>query len=193
MNRAAGDLDHRLAVDSFILFLPELLAQRDASEDRRAPSAGPRMIDAHIGTCRIAGRLHPDTGKLRPARNSNDGRFLGRLQEIARANGLPEESLIADPVLRLPETEGWPAFLWFDQLISPTTFEEIFRLYLPNPTGVEPDSRKTWSELLTFWGADRGRVVAVELQTVLGSDTRRWYLVLELSNQKARVLYRGAV
>jgi hypothetical protein len=58
--------------------------------------------------------------------------------------------------------------------------------------GEEAPRHATWSDLLTFWETSK-QALGLEITTSIQTDTRRWYVVVELDGDKVRVLYRGVV
>lgn len=184
-------LDHRLAVDSLLTFLPKLLAG-ESDRNHAGSTDDVKHVLLTVGRVRVECLARPENGKMRVADASSGKRELPQLQELARSNGLSEQSVVLRPIVESGETRDWPSFLWFDQLIAPRDFEQTFRWRHARKNDGEPHQRKTWSDLLTFWSTS-SQALGLEITTTIQADVRRWYVVVELSGDDVRVLYRGLV
>ncbi len=184
----ALDLDHELAVDSLIRHLPKLL--------EKAPAPGKetdrRLVQMTVGPCEVKCAVQAESEKLRVRGSTGEAGPTERLRQLARANELAEEEIKLRPIHRTKETEGWPSFVWFDQLVQPQSPNGVFRRQLQDQDPFKRDSEKVWSDLLTFWQAS-GRLMGLEVVTSIGPDIRRWYVVVALDGAKPQALFRGAM
>ena len=188
----ALDLDHRLAADSLLVALPKLLAQRSEGSEKDLINRDTIRLEAVIGSCHVRCAVRPESGKLYLGGRSTPDGYQENLRNLARTNGLPPENIAIRPILGTEETREWPKFLWFDQIVCPTELNEIFHWeVLTKEDEQNKSKRKTWSDLVTFWNA-RGRILALDLTTSIGTDMRRWYWVISVSEGRVEVLYRGA-
>lgn len=184
------DLDHKLAIDSLIAVLPRLLAQ-DAPATRSSPSDG-RRVTIDVGRVHVECDIRLEGGKQKLNGPSARDGAAARLVELARANGLPERSVSPRPVLETEKTREWPKYLWFDQMVAPREFEEVFRWRRIDKTQPAAAQKRVWSDLVTFW--DTGaQTRSLEVTTRIKADTRRWYLVVDVSDDGVRTVYRGAI
>lgn len=179
-------LDHRLAVDSLLAFLPDLL-RGSVEQNHAVPADGAKHLSLMVGPAQIECFARPENRKTRFAGGAQDTRMVAQLHELARSNGLSEQSVVLRPIVESDETRDWPSFLWFDQLIDPMEFEQTFRWM-----HVDSRQRKTWSDIITFWNTSKQGLI-LEISTTIHVDVRRWYVVVELAGDDVRVLYRGLV
>jgi hypothetical protein len=187
----ARDLDHRLAVESFLIFLPRLL---DAQQHPAQPAGGKRdkrHLELMFGNCHVRCEVAYEKGKLNLATASQE--TLPRLRALARSHGLSEADIKLRPVVQTNETPKLPTFVWFDQIVQATNFEEIFHRAIPGPTDQRPAERMTWSDLISFWDVGDSTVLALEVQTTMGIDIRQWYVVVLVDAENVKVLWQGMV
>lgn len=184
------DLDHQLALDSLLALLPDLLAENQAIPQPH-PDDG-RHIAMDVGQVHIECDVRPERGKLKLSDRSGGSADSPKLLELARANKLPEGDVLLRPVMETDETREWPKYLWFDQLVTPRGFEETFPWRWPDDKDPLSPQTRTWSDLLSFWGAGAG-TRSLQVTTSVKADIRRWYLVVESSENGVRTLYRGAI
>ena len=187
----ARDLDHELAVRSLIACLPQLRTspqeqQQSAETDPRTPP-----FTMRVGDCDVRCTLTTEAGKFHIGERSGGTSVIERLRGLAQAHQLPETSVQVREVQPSDASRGLPRLVWFDQLFAPAGFEEVFRMYVPGRAGPEP-RRKVWFDLVTFWDG-QGEVLALEVSTTIGSDVRNWYLVIDMVDGRAEVLYQGLV
>lgn len=184
-------LDHRLAVDSLLTFLPKLLeGESDRNHSGSADDA--KHLVLQVGAVRVECFAHPENIKMSVADGSLGNRILPRLRELAASNGLSEQSVVLRPIIESDETRDWPRYLWFDQIITPTTFEQIFRWRHAPMQGRDARARATWSDLLTFWKTSN-RALSLEITTSIQKDIRRWYVVVDLAGDEVRILFKGMI
>lgn len=188
---ASHALDHRLAVDSLLTFLHKLL---EGESDRHHSGTADAAIHIvlQVGTVRVECFAHPEEAKMRISDGAGGNRILPRLRELAVSNGLSEQSVVLRPIVESDATRDWPSYLWFDQLIAPTTFEQTFRWRHSPMQGRDARRHKTWSDLLTFWNTS-SRALSLEITTSIQKDIRRWYVVVDLAGDEVRVLYKGMI
>ncbi|MBI4716621.1 MAG: hypothetical protein HY763_02360 [Planctomycetes bacterium] len=191
--RASRDLDHRLAAESVLEVLPELLQRAKSNPAAPEASSATITIRVRVGACDVVGDVQSEAGKMRVTALAAD-EMTARLRTLAVRHGLPPEDILPRPITRGAGTEGWPSVVWFDQLVRPRRFEELFRMLpgddrragLATPTTV-------WSDLVTFWGDGRRPVYSVHLATAIGADLRRWYAICELTGGATKVLFLGSI
>gem|GEM_PF-2599050 len=184
------DLDHKLAVDSLITLLPQLLAQEGAAP--KPGSGDDQRVICSIGRVHVACTVRPEKLKQKLTEFPAGRGVAVRLGDLARSNGLPETSIAARPILETEETKEWPDFVWFDQIVAARGFEEVFHWRHSDQMQLAQPEKKVWSDLVTFWDAG-ARTRSLEVTTRVDADVRRWYLVVDLSEDDVRTLYRGAI
>ena len=193
VGRVASDLDHELAVDSFLVCLPSLLKQsQDTPGHGSAATPAVRTMELIIGRCHILCEARSEAGKQSvTSRGSNINSLL---RELARSNGLPLESIVLRPIAHPRGKKPWPEYFCFDQIIQPHEFEEIFHWRLSSSllakaSGLTP--RPTWSDLISLWHDGTGDTYGLTCVTTIGNDRRRWYVVCSISGDETKVLFRG--
>lgn len=193
MEWVANDLDHQLALDSFLVCLPQLLAETKPSTQRPRGNEAVRYISMEYGRARISCRVSPESGKFHVAKHITSEQLRAELLHLARSNGLSAENIRPQPVIGGKEADRTAAYYWFDQIINPTAFEEIFRWSSPRPEGAKEPVKHTWSDLVSFWNTSQGDLLALEVETTIGSDSRRWYVIVRVAGAKTEVLCREAI
>lgn len=188
---ASHALDHRLAVDSLLTFLPKLL-EGESERHHSGTADDAKHLVLQVGAVRVECFAHAEDGKMRIPDGAGGNRILPRLRELARSNGLSELSIVLRPIVESDGTQDWPRYLWFDQLITTTDFEQTFRWRHSSMPGEEAPRHTTWSDLLTFWNTSK-HALALEITTSIQTNIRRWYVVVDLTGDKVRVLYRGVI
>jgi hypothetical protein len=133
----------------------------------------------------------PEMGKLNLSSASVD--VLPRLRDLARTCGLPEADIELHPIVQTNERQKLPRFVWFSQVVRPSQFGSVFPRAFPDPGDQRPVTKKTWSDLISFWGGGDSAVFALDVETSVGPDVRRWYLVVALAGENVEVLYQGMV
>jgi len=190
---AAHDLHHRLAVDSLLECLPEVL-----DRGRRAPSSAldsrtPPHITLAFADVRIECDIYSERGKLLLGSNQEGTSVERALHDRAREAHLPEENIKLRPIVDSHAAGGrLPRFVWFDQFVKATQVEEAFRRRFASQAAGSEEARKTWSDLVTFWSAANA-VQTLEVETNVAGQRRRWYLVVEREGSLVRVLFRGGI
>ena len=179
------DLEHRLALDSFLARLPQLRAAAPALSEER----GVTSLELAFDDVRVTCDMRSEAGKHQPASAGGADRAASTLVQLARTHDLPVENLCALPIVARDDGRELPAFVWFDQLIAQTEFEEVFRWRMRDKEQPKPSTRKTWSDLLTFWSGQGGSVHGLEIQTQVGQEIRRWYVVAEVAPREVKVLF----
>ncbi|MGD2111017.1 MAG: hypothetical protein PVI86_16695 [Phycisphaerae bacterium] len=187
----ARDLDHRLALESFLLYLPELLERGETSPEPGARSDVRRRLKLAVGDCRVRCLITPEKEKLHLASASQD--VAARLRELARAHKLDAANIRLRPIQPREDTETLPQFVWFDQVVEAADFEEIFRWVIPDAGDRTQAESKTWSDLISFWGTGQASALALEIQTKVEADVRRWYGVVSVADDNVRVHWLGKV
>ena len=187
----ARDLDHRLAVDSFLAFLPQLLKAQPTNSPWSSIMDDKRRFSLTLGDCHLQCEVKSEKEKLHIGSDSDQN--LGYLREIARSRGLPEDNIKLRPILHSVGKTRLPKFVWFDQIVQPTEFEEVFRWVFPELDDHDTVKRKTWSDLISFWSDAGGTVLALEMETRIACDSRRWFVVVSIIGKDLEVLYRGGV
>lgn len=185
----ARDLDHRLALESFLACLPELKAAAPTSP----ADHGVTHMELAFDDVRVACDMRSEAGKHVTTATGTADRAASQLVELARTHDLPVENLRALPIVVRKNQQELPAFVWFDQLIAQTEFEEVFRWRVRNSEQPGPSSRKTWSDLLSFWSGRRASLYGMEIQTRVAQETRRWYVVAELTPRNVKVWFVAPV
>jgi len=184
----ARDLDHRLAVDSLAYCLPELLSKAAVLGQVGNQRAAERRVELTVGRCEVRCIVQEESNKLHIADDTVS--TLDRLRELARSNGLPPQNIALRPTVPTDD-QSVPRFVWFDQIVSPTGVEEMFRR-----RHVEDEmqrDRRAWSDLVSFWSAYADGPLSLQVETQVGSDVRHWYIIVELNGNKTRVLYQCSV
>lgn len=184
-------LDHRLAVGSLLTFLPILLEGESQRRHSGAADDAKHLV-LQVGAVRVECFARPEDAKMLISDGSGGNRLLPRLGELARSNGLSEQSVALRPIVESDVTRDWPHYLWFDQLIAPTDFEQTFRWRHSSLQGEEAARPTTWSDLLTFWETSK-QALGLEITTSIQNDIRRWYVVVDLAGDEVRVLYKGII
>ena len=190
------DLDHRLAVDSFISCLPQLRRAQPLETSAAADGSRAQRLRLTVGECELEGRIRPENGKLQLGAARSADQSAAGLRQLAHAHGLPEENVKLLPIPPQREGATLPSLVWFDQVIQATQFEEIFRWAFPapsDPRSPNATERTAWSDLISFWNAETESVLAIEIETRIGTDARRWYIVAVVADHDVRVLYRDSV
>ena len=191
--RASRNLQHSLAVDSLLACLPAALEhpQPGASVGSEEPAA--RRVHLEIGPCRVDALVRDEAPKWQPPPGLSPEQAMGELKALASANGLAAENLRIRPIVEENRESSSPTFVWFDQFVERSGFEDVFRWDFPGPDEEHVEPKKCWSDAVTFWGDASGEVVSIEVRTRIGDDSRQWYLVASIENDEARELYRGIV
>jgi hypothetical protein len=187
----AHDLDHQLAIDSFLVLLPQFLKAPSASTPLSFLRDDKRHFSIALTGCHVECEVVPEKNKLHIESHSDQS--MARLREIARSHGLPEDNIKLRPILDDDGKTRLPKFVWFDQIIQPTEFEEIFQWVFPEAGDKERVTRKTWSDLISFWSNVGESVLALEIETTIAADSRRWFVVVSTTGKNLEVLYRGGV
>lgn len=184
--RTGADLQHRMAAESFLLALPALRAEA-ARENRALHDLESYAFDC--GGCHVEAEILPH----RPAQTVSPKSEVDprRLMELSRTAGLSAESVTLRPVTLEHEELVKAQFLWFDQLVSATQFEEIFRLR-PFDSALDLQPR-CWSDLVTFWGDSAAAVTHVRIATRMGNDQRQWFAACALNRGQVVVHYLGTL
>jgi hypothetical protein len=189
---AARTLSHRLAVNSLLTCLPELLQAHGKARGADDPDNNERRLSLNVGNCRVSCVVRPERNKLSIGVRADDARTLGCLRELAAANRMNPESLSLRPMLPGPDTEGWPRYVWFDQIVDARKPGEVFRWQLTDSRS-QGNPRKVWCDLIGFWGHESGQVLSLQVETVIDSDVRHWYVVCAVSGGHSRILCRKVV
>lgn len=188
------DLDHRLAVDSFLVCLPHLLQTHNDVDPSSQSNQRAIRLGLTFGNCRVKCDMRSEASKRLIANVSNLKLTLAELRTMARAHNLPPDNIKLRPVVAHRDTSDLPPFIWFDQVIEPTALEEIFRLaLLPDKDDSRATKRTPWSDLVSFWKGAGDSLFSLDMETTIGNDSRRWYLVASLQGQDVELLYRGPV
>jgi len=188
------DLDHRLAVDSFLVCLPHLLQAHNDPDPSSQSIQRTIRLGLTFGNCRVKCDMRSEASKRLIANVSNLEVTLAELRTMARAHNLPQDNIKLRPVVEHEDISGLPRFIWFDQVIEPTALEEVFRLaLLPNTDDSQASERRPWSDLVSFWKGAGDSLFSLDMETTIGNDSRRWYLVASVKGQDVEVLYRGPV
>ena len=193
-SRVGRDLDHRLAVDSFLVCLPHLLRALTDTDPSSQSSQRKIRLNLTFGNCRVECDMKSEASKRLITNALNLEVTLTELRTLARAHNLPPDNIKLRPVVEREDTSGLPRFIWFDQVIAPTQLEEVFRLSLPPNTGdSQAKERRPWSDLVSFWKGAGDSVFSLDMETTIGDDSRRWYLIVSVRGQDVEVLYRGSI
>lgn len=187
---AASDLDHGLAVDSMIKLLPDLLPH--AKEEPHATNQGQaKRLELSVGQVEVTCLIRADSAKTSVIDGPADA-AAATLRQIAQENGMNPEHIQPRPIVAGAAGEKTQVhdFVWFDQVIDQQDFEEILPWTIPEPGHLDNPPRKTWSDLITFWGND---ALCLFVRTSLSSDVRHWFIVLQLTDGKPKVQFRGRV
>lgn len=182
--RVLADLRHELALDSLLTVLPDLLAQAEQADPGESPT---RKVHISAGQWQAHAEIHEESSK-RLMNTADLGAVAYELRALAARHGLPPDNVRPMPIHET-QRQKFGDFLWYDQLIAATEFEEVFR-WRYRPSERFAKSPKCWSDLVTFWP---GQALSMEVETWVGSDVRRWYAVVEIDGDKVRVLYRGRI
>lgn len=189
-DHVAIDLDHELAVNSFIEVLPELMKTQGNRERRSAGDHNETVYSLAFGYSLVKCRMTENKSKMLIHTNATVPSLGSRLLSLARTNALPAEDVALRPIMESPETNHWPRLVWFDQLIVQREFEEVFRRRPIEGDEASSDHR-SWSDLVTFWKAASATVVDLDLETRVGSSVQRCFAVVALAPGRIEVLYRG--
>ncbi len=185
---AARDLEHRLALDSLLVCLPALMQSESAGTSNGKIESRRRYYELSVGRCDIRSSTQSEKHKLQISKAS--GSVADRLQELAREHKLLAANIRSAPIVAI-EDAAVPRYVWFDQLVEPTEFEEVFwRRPLDEVSRLD---QKTWADLVSFWGGQTGESYSVDVETRIGHDARRWYLIVLIVNGKAKVVYECSV
>ena len=184
----AASFEHELAVRSMVLCLPSLrrhLIQPSEQEDRTTEE----RYAVTIGLCDVKCRLRSERGKvqLRSAPPSTETEQM--LRRLANDNGLPAEHVRLQPTSPEPIRKELGSFAWFDQVVRTSELGEVFRWRSPEPSSDRGTSRKTWSDLVTFWSSSGAEVLSLEIETRIGNGTRSWYVIVELGSSGPKILH----
>lgn len=184
--RTGADLQHRLAAESFLLALPALRAEAARENLARHDLESYALV---CGDCRVEAEIIPyRTALTIGAKSEVEPR---RLIELARSAGLSAENVTLRPVTSENEELVKAKFLWFDQLVATTQFEEIFRLRAFD-SALDVQAR-SWSDLVTFWGDSSAATTRVRLTTRIGNDVRQWFAACAINRGQIVVHYLGAL
>ena len=189
----ARDLDHTLAVDSFLACLPQLMKANGQVKTEMPDRRDVRRFSLAFGHCQIDAELTPEQHKHRIGLNRPSDGLLPELRAMARTHGLPERNVRLRPIVDQQNGRGLPPLVWFDQIVEPTQLEEVFHLGVPAIDVSHTDRRPSWSDLISFWHTDSRQTYAIEMETRVQQDARRWYVVVSLTENDVQVHYRGAV
>ena len=85
----ARDLDHRLAVDSLLTCLPQLLRAQENTTTSIRPPGHPEPIVLRLSECRIQCTVRTERDKLPLGTEAALDTLIGRLRELARTHGRP--------------------------------------------------------------------------------------------------------
>jgi len=185
------DLDHELAVDSVLQFVPHLADSSREFGSSAGPSVYGRTVTLALPGCEVYCVVQREAEKVQLAR-ARPEQLMGSLSLLARRYALPGENLNSLPIRVEPWTATLPRFVWFDQIVSRTEFEEVFH-WTPILTGeVSAEEHTTWSDVVSLWG-NLGAELGLTITTAVGSDVRRWYVVVALAPGGTRVFYRGPI
>ncbi len=189
----ARDLDHRLAVESLMACLPDLLAKPNDAPTDIENKTNERVLRLTLGDCAVMCRVTPEAGKLNMSAGSQARDASDQLRALGQTNGLPPEHVQFTPIVDSQKTRGWPKALWFDQVVRAHDIDEMFPWPVDNPA-VKPKSPKpSWSDHLSFWPAAQGQTWSLLVTTSIEADRRRWYVVATIVDGRAHPLYLGAL
>jgi hypothetical protein len=183
-DRRLLDLQHRLTVDSFLMVMPQLLAT-DADAGGSAEMTQRTM---QFGKCSVRAEVRPESRKKNVRSAADLNGLAAELRALAQSAGLRRENVQLLPIVE-PDRQKLGTFSWFDQLLEQDEFEEVFRWRFRPADQAQPLS-KCWSDLVTFWGAGTSRLLAIEMETVVGQDSRRWYVVAGLEGSGIKVFHK---
>jgi len=175
VNWIVRSFQHRLTLDSFIITLPAMFAQAK-SKPMSKEDRGYRL-EVRFGDCMATGVVRPESGKLLINANGMGSNLLQTLRALAAENGLSDKNLRLIPVIPMDRQKGIPNYVSFDQVISSTEFEEVFRWRFLDWDADAQSVRRVWSDILTFWSDSEGSLFSIELETRIRTDARRWYVV----------------
>jgi hypothetical protein len=183
-------VQHELAVQSLLAALPELL-KAEENGSREGLRERIALLEIAVGPCRVVCSVRAEKDKLIVRSASTDAEITGRMAGLAATNNLPGDNIQPRPILENDDTRGWPGYVWFDQLIRPTEFEELFQW---RPLSAEgPDApQKPWSALISFWADSQEQLLSLDIQTTIGVHVRRWYAVCAAGDQEVTVHFLGA-
>lgn len=186
----SGDtLDHRLALDSFLALYPTLQAKASASHGDKDDERGRAWMELSFARCFIRCKVMEESRKVSCGAGGES--VLDQLREAGRENGLRIDGLQPLPIMEGDEFDIAQRFVWFDQLVALQEFGEVFAW--PLQAG-DRNVRNvlSWSDLITFWVGVRG-AVGMQINTAIGTDVRRWYVVAVEDGERLLVLYRSPI
>ena len=186
----ARELDHRLALESFLRLFPELMAHAQTESVHQSKGGSATLYELSFANCRVIGRARPEKGKLQLGMNSQVN--VGRLRDLARANDLPGDNIQPLPIQDNENFLSPYRFVWFDQIVAQTEFEEVFPWRIDTKAD-ENNRRRPWSDLVTFWPTDSGTVLGLTIWTTVDSDEREWYVIVRIRGRKIEELFRCSI
>jgi hypothetical protein len=188
--RLAATLEHELALQSFVNVLPKLWRSR---LERRTGQPSVTRLELSVGRCAVRCDVRPERTKLNLHKITDLNATTQRLKDLARANGLPVEQVRLRPHRNKADEPNATALAWFDQIVQPSGFEEVFHWRLLATDEDESARPKSWSDLVTFWDSTSGEALALEIETRIEDDVRHWYVVVALEGGRARILHRSSI
>jgi hypothetical protein len=183
---SGNDLDHKLLMESLVVCLPHLLKQRTRAATATDGRAHEHVTVAELPGGRVAFVMRPERGKFAVASQPQESQLRARLEQLAREHGLDAENIQLAPVT-VEESAPRQSYYWFDQVIDADEFEEVFRWRFHGTEDAAHARPAAWSDLLSFWSAASGELYSLELETSVGTDSRRWFLVVRMEGAKASI------
>lgn len=185
----AAHFHHELAVGNFVACFPRLIKKASETSGKHDKAI---RLELSYDACTIRCVVNSERAKFNLGTRIDPTAIATHLRDLARRNDLPEANVRVRPSAHELASEIGSRVFWFSQVIQPTQLEEVFHWSFPDPAEDEAPRRKTWSDIITFWKGHGSEVFSLELEThIQGSASRRWYVVVSMTNQSAEVLYQG--
>lgn len=154
--RRSHDIAHRLAVDSALRYLAQLVKASTFQDE--LDYRGEYIVDLELGMCHIQCRVSDDGAKFDPNAfvDPGDEKPLRRkLRDLASVHGLTRNDIRLQPIPKSERAEGLP-FFSLDQLLRNLSPEDLRQWQNEGATFLEVGSTDDrpiiWSDIVTCHG-----------------------------------------
>jgi len=189
-NWAAHDLDHRLAAESLLNLLPTLLERQSHSGQRDRQEGSRRGVELTFGHLHVSAEVTDESEKAYIDPKSDFSEVRAKLRSIARANSLNAEAIREHDRYATTNDERDPGLVWFDQILVTTSVEDVFPWIEPTLDAPNREAHETWSDHMTLF--DDATYAAV-IHSRIGTDTRRWYGVINVDEGKVDIAFLARI
>ncbi len=181
----AADLDHQLALQSVVRLLPELIGQTESQTRSTTDRQQHRIIEVTLGDCSITILAREESSK-RQVTSGNRSQDLERsIRHLIHANGLPLDSISMAPIVNRENVTSLPQYVWFEQIIQASGFEDIFPWHRRWSSNDEKKTTVGLSDLITFWGDRSSSRWGLHVVTNIQGDRRQWFVVADINQRNS--------